>query len=90
MVAVVFHHPDQFGKRYCLANADDESVLQAAATYLEEKLARWPYMESPLPEKKLSPVGTLGFRVNRYGLVLWKQLFNPRQQLALVTFFGAD
>ena len=49
MVTVVLHHPDQFGKRYRLATTEDERVFRDAAAYLEEKLAAWPYLETPLP-----------------------------------------
>ncbi len=86
MVAVVLHHPDQVGKKYRLATPEDERVFAEAEAYLEEKLAQWPYLESPLPEEELPVDGTLGFRVNKYGMTQWKMLFNPRQQLALVTF----
>jgi len=40
----------------------------------------------PVPDEPLPPVGTLGFRVQRYGLLRWGDLFNPRQKLALITF----
>ncbi len=86
MVAVVLHHPDETGKRYRLATQQDVDVFEAAKEYLEQKIAGWPYLESPLPDEKMPQVGTLGFRVNRYGMTQWKDLFNPRQQLALVTF----
>jgi putative DNA methylase len=39
-----------------------------------------------IPEEQLPPVGTLGFRVQRYGFRKWSQLFNPRQLLAIITF----
>ena len=88
LVAVVLHHPKQTGKRYRLATEEDVRVFQEAATYLEEKIANWPYMESPLPDEPLPPDGTLGFRVNKYGMTQWQDLFNARQRLALVTFLG--
>jgi len=40
----------------------------------------------PVPDELLPPVGTLGFRVQRYGLLRWGDLFNARQKLALITF----
>ena len=86
MIAVVLHHPNQTGKRYRLATEDDVRVFEQAAAYLEEKLANWPYLESPLPEEELPPIGTLGFRIQRYGMTQWQDLFNARQKLALVTF----
>lgn len=86
MVAVVLHHPDETGKKYRVATKADERVFREAAQYLETKIAEWPYLESPLPDEDLPPKGTLGFRVNLYGITQWKELFNPRQQLALLTF----
>ncbi len=86
MVAIVLHHPQQKGKLYRLATAEDERIFAEAAACLEEKVANWPYLESPLPEEELPPDGTLGFRVNKYGMTQWRDLFNTRQKLALVTF----
>jgi putative DNA methylase len=39
-----------------------------------------------VPDEPLPPLETLGFRVQRYGLTRWGDLFNPRQKLALITF----
>jgi putative DNA methylase len=86
LIVVVLHHSHQIGKRYRLAKAQDEHVFAEAAAYLQDKLVNWPYLESPLPEEKLPPDGTLGFRVNKYGMNRWQDLFNTRQKLALVTF----
>jgi len=40
---------------------------------------------SPVPDEPLPPTGTLGFRVQRYGMLQWGDLFTTRQKLALVT-----
>lgn len=86
MVAVVLHHPKETGKRYRLSTEEDVRVFRDARKFLERKVAEWPYLESPLPDEELPPRGTLGFRVNLYGMTQWKDLFNARQQLALLTF----
>ena len=85
MVAVVFHHPDQFGKRYRLATSEDEAIYAEAEVALKEKLANWPYLESPLPEEEMVKNARYMLPTN-YGMTQWKELFNPRQQLALITF----
>ncbi|MGC9400240.1 MAG: DUF1156 domain-containing protein [Anaerolineae bacterium] len=85
MVAVIFHHPDQFGKRYRLATPEDEAIYAEAKAALEENLADWPYLESPLPEEEMVKNARYMLPTN-YGMTQWKELFNPRQQLALVTF----
>jgi adenine-specific DNA methylase/REP element-mobilizing transposase RayT len=40
----------------------------------------------PVPDEPLPPKETLGFRVQRYGMLKWGDLFNSRQKLALITF----
>ena len=37
------------------------------------------------PNEALPPAGTLGFRVQRYGMITWGDLFTPRQAHALST-----
>jgi len=39
-----------------------------------------------VPDEDLPPENTLGFRVQRYGMLKWGDLFNSRQKLALITF----
>ncbi len=85
MVAVVFHHPDQFGKRYRLATPEDEATYAEAEARLAEKLATWPYLESALPEEVMAD-DKRNLWVQLYGYTTFESLFNTRQQLALVTF----
>jgi putative DNA methylase len=91
MMAVVLHHPDRPGKRYRPATADDLAAFGAAAVALEAKRqALWEeWGMDPVPDEPLPPLETLGFRVQRYGLTRWGDLFNPRQKLALITFAAA-
>ena len=88
MVAVVLHHPKRQGKTYRLATEKDLEVFREAEKYLEEKMAK--LMEEwgidPVPDEPLPPKETLGFRVQRYGMNTWGDLFNSRQKLALITF----
>jgi hypothetical protein len=39
----------------------------------------------PVPDESLPPIGTLNFRVQRYGLTRWGDLFSTRQKLTLLT-----
>ena len=39
-----------------------------------------------VPDEPLPPKGTLGFRVQGYGILKWGDIFNARQKLALITF----
>ncbi len=88
MIAVVLHKPGTKGKRYRLATKRDLEVFKEAEKYLEEK--RRKLMEEwgidPVPDEPLPPKETLGFRVQRYGMLKWGDLFNSRQKLALITF----
>jgi len=38
----------------------------------------------PVPDEPLPPIGTLGFRVQRYGMLQWGDLFTARQKVAMV------
>lgn len=88
MVAVVLHHPKKRGKVYRLPTEKDIQAYEEAKRYLKEKRAK--LMEEwgidPVPDEPLPPKGTLGFRVQNYGMLKWGDLFNSRQKLALITF----
>jgi adenine-specific DNA methylase len=88
MVAVVLHHPRAKGKIYRLATEKDLEVFKEAEKYLEEKrkklMDEWGI--DPVPDEPLPPKETLSFRVQRYGMLKWGDLFNSRQKLALITF----
>jgi len=84
LVAVVLHHPCQSGKSYRFATAKDERLFGEASDYLEEKVANWPYVESPLPMEEI-PLMSGTFNAPVYGLDRWDKLHNARQKLVLVT-----
>jgi putative DNA methylase len=88
LMAVVLHHPNRTGKTYRLPTERDLAAYRAAEAALEEKRAQLheEWGMDPVPDEPLPPLETLGFRVQRYGLTRWGDLFNPRQKLALITF----
>jgi adenine-specific DNA methylase len=88
MVAVILQKSGQVGKRYRVAAGADQAAFDAASAALEEKrrLLWEAWGLDPVPDEPLPPPGTLGFRVQRYGLTTWGDLFNARQKLALITF----
>ncbi|CAD7770855.1 hypothetical protein DMNBHIDG_00269 [Candidatus Methanoperedenaceae archaeon GB37] len=63
-------------------------VFKSAEAYLEKKrkklFEKWGF--DPVPDEPLPPKETLGFRVQRYGILKWGDLFNARQKLALICF----
>ena len=96
MTAVVLHSPrpqrgrgarGEGGKRYRLATDRDLAAYRAAEAALEAKRqALWAeWGMDPVPDEPLPPTGTLGFRVQRYGMSRWGDLYNARQKLALIT-----
>jgi adenine-specific DNA methylase len=85
LVAVVLHDPRE-GRVYRIANNADIEVFRCAEQYLEEKIRNWKWTFDPIPGEDLPPIKTLGFRVQRYGMLKWKDLFNSRQKLALIVF----
>jgi len=88
MVAVVLHYPDKTGKIYRIATEKDIEIFKSAEVYLEKKqkelFEKWGF--DPVPDEPLPPKETLGFRVQRYGILKWGDLFNARQKLALICF----
>jgi adenine-specific DNA methylase len=52
---------------------------------LENVCDRIKALEEELPDEELPAVGTLGFRIQPYGFTHWRDLFSPRQRIALAT-----
>ncbi len=75
----VIYEQDGSGKGYRPFTEQDEELFQEALALLTE-------MDEDVPDEPLPVIGTLGFRVQRYGLTRWGDLFNARQALALLTF----
>lgn len=88
MVTVVLHHPQKRGKTYRLPTESDTLAFKEAEQTLKIKREKlWEeWGMDPVPDEKLPPKETLGFRVQRYGMSQWGDLFNSRQKLALITF----
>lgn len=88
MVAVILTKPGETGKRYRIATEEDMEVFDKAAEYMQEKRKNLHEMwgVDPVPDEEMPPSGTLGFRVQPYGMTTWGSLFNTRQKLSLMTF----
>ena len=88
MMAVVTTQPGSRGRTYRTPTEDDYSAFARAQKRLEMLVEAWePGSDSepcPVPDEPLPPVGTLGFRVQRYGMLQWRDLFTARQKLAYV------
>jgi len=91
MIAIVLCHPDRQGKTYRLAAKKDFSTFWEAAIFLKKKRQelsdRWGF--DPVPDELGPPKDThraVGSQLPIYGFKKWGDLFNHRQQLALIIF----
>lgn len=88
MIAVAFENKNGVGKLFRPANGDDLKIYQNAENLLQKKREslRESWGLDPIPDEPLPPSGTLGFRIQRYNMKTWGDLFNSRQKLTLITF----
>jgi len=85
LMCVVSSRSDEQGRFYRLpSNSDIKAVNGAAAELVRRKKAHRGEL-SLVPEEPLPPQGTLGFRVQLYGMLEWGHLFTSRQLLTLTT-----
>ena len=90
LLAVVTMREGQAGRQYRLPTAADYAAVWKAQQRLKEVAATKPTDGlSAIPDEPLPPIGTLGFRVQRYGMTQWGDLFTARQKLALVWHISA-
>ena len=86
MTAVVIMRPGEQGRHYRLPTDTDYAVVHRAQEWMAEILAEWEHGGNqglcPVPDEPLPPIGTLGFRVQRYGMLEWDTLFTRRQALS--------
>ena len=88
LTAVVTLRPDATGRHYRLPTEADYAAVHRAQDRVARVLAEWrrggEQVPCPVPDEPLPPIGTLGFRVQRYGMLRWGDLFTARQKAALV------
>ena len=89
LLAVVTLEPGVTGRQYRLPTARDYAAVHAAQKRVAKLLADWEHTGKqgfcPIPDEPLPPIGTLGFRVQRYGMLQWGDLFTGRQKVALTS-----
>ncbi|MEI9476564.1 MAG: DUF1156 domain-containing protein, partial [Deltaproteobacteria bacterium] len=92
MLAVVRLKPGEQGRNYRLPTEHDYGAVRKAKKKLQEILNQWERSGRrglcPIPDEPLPPIGTLGFRVQRYGMLHWGDLFTDRQKVALLDFIN--
>ena len=88
MTAVVTLRSGQKGRHYRLPTDEDYVAVRKAQERVERILSDWECGGKqglcPIPDEPMPPIGTLGFRVQRYGMLQWGDLFTARQKVALV------
>jgi len=88
MLAVVTLKPGEQGRHYRLPTERDYTATRKAQERLAAILGEWErggkHGLCPVPDEPLPPIGTLGFRVQRYGMLQWGDLFTARQKVALL------
>lgn len=89
LLAVVTLQPGEQGRHYRLATDRDYEAVWKAQKRLKAILDEWARGGKrglcPVPDEPLPPIGTLGFRVQRYGMLQWGDLFTARQKVGLIT-----
>ena len=86
LLAVVSLKNGQAGRKYRVSQDSDYRPVWKASERIEKVASDiLPNGISKIPDEPLPPIGTLGFRVQRYGLVRWGDLFTARQKLALTS-----
>jgi len=92
MTAVVTLRSGQPGRHYRLPTCADYAAVREAQARVARMLEEWERGGKqglcPVPDEPLPPIGTLGFRVQRYGMLQWGDLFTARQKVALVELAG--
>lgn len=84
LLAVVTAKASTAGRNFRSPTARDYSVVWKAQRALQDRIGKLG--SEVVPVESLPPIGTLGFRVQRYGMESWGDLFTSRQKLALSTF----
>lgn len=89
MLAVVLLKQGEAGRHYRLPAKGDYEAVWEAQQRLARLIGDWTSGGKqglcPVPDEPLPPIGTLGFRVQRYGMSQWRDLFTARQLVSLVT-----
>ena len=87
MIAVVTLKPGSPGRFYRAPTGTDYEPVHRSQVRLAAIRDEWRRGGErglcPVPDEPLPPIGTLGFRVQRYGMLRWGDLFTARQAVAL-------
>jgi hypothetical protein len=86
LTAVVMLKDDKAGRQYRIAtDLDYGNAWKAQKAVVGLVKTKLPNGISQIPDEPLPAQGTLGFRVQLYGMTQWGDLFTARQKVALAT-----
>lgn len=88
-MAVVCTRPGRQGKVYIAADDLPPDLLPEDAALCRRIEALCQRTALTVPSEPMPKQGTLGFRVQPYGIGTWGDLFTPRQMLCLLAFAAA-
>jgi len=88
MYCIVYSKEDELGRFYNLPNENDLKAFENAHNFLKISEESYKGEFSLIPNEPLPPQGTLGFRIQLYGMETWSDLFSYRQILALTTIIN--
>lgn len=85
LMCIVVLRPNEPGRSYRVGTQQDLKLVSKAASELEKRLRAHEGELSLIPTEPLPPQGSLGFRVQPYGMTEWNHLFTNRQLLSVTT-----
>ena len=88
LMCVVTTKVGQVGRSYRRPRSRDEEIADSARRALKMVLSSRPGPTAVVPDEPLPEKGTLGFRVQNYGVRHWSDIYTPRQALTLATIAG--
>lgn len=88
MIIVVYKDEKNKGKKYKIVSEEDLDIFKQSIVSLNE--TKLNFQESwgfdPIPNEEIDPNSIKPRTMWLYGMKRWGDIFNPRQQLALITF----
>jgi adenine-specific DNA methylase len=86
LLVAVATDDQKLGRRFRQPDAADFAAVNLGTKLVEQFAYDNDGELNAFPDESLPPIGTLGFRVQRYGMVRWRDLFTPRQLVTIKTF----
>jgi len=97
MIAVITQNPSIRGKNYRIKTQEDEDLYKKSQDRLNTEIQNWPFLDNPLPDEEIRTPNKNKIKDSSgsffvhlqpvlYDMHRYKDIFNKRQQLALIVF----